>query len=113
MQYLSNDFAVSPQINLEDVNDLKDKRFSSIFCHRPDGEDAEQPNFVDVKDRGQSVELEVYHLPVLPGQIAPSDVTAFRELYQTAPKPILAFCKSGARAKSLWDMMHDQNSTVG
>ena len=103
MQYLSDDFAIGPQITAEELSELKAQGIASVFCHRPDDEVAGQPSFEDLKAHALSVGLKMYHLPVSPGNVTDADVDAFRALYQTAPKPILGYCKGGGRAKVLWE----------
>ena len=42
-------------------------------------------------------------LPVVPNEISEGDLNAFRTVFQAAPRPVLAYCKTGGRAKMLWD----------
>jgi sulfide:quinone oxidoreductase len=38
---------------------------------------------------------------VIPNNIEPHQIEAFREAYAKAPKPILGFCKTGNRASTM------------
>ena len=107
MKFLSEDYAVSAQITTDDIAKLKQQGFTTIFCHRPDHEEAGQPNFEMIAERAKSEELEVRHLPVVPGKINADDHANFQAIYASAPKPILAYCKTGGRAKILWDSLQD------
>jgi hypothetical protein len=50
----------------------------------------------------------VYHyLPVISGAITPDQITEMATLVNTAPGPVLAFCRSGARSTQLWMMGQD------
>ncbi|MBY0233507.1 MAG: TIGR01244 family phosphatase, partial [Burkholderiaceae bacterium] len=42
------------------------------------------------------------HLPVQGGYQSPEEIEAFRALLDSLPKPILAFCRSGARSSRLF-----------
>ena len=103
MQYLSDEFAITSQISLEDIAKLKSEGFATIFCHRPDREGFFQPAFDALKERAESLGLAMHYHPVIPGKISDADLAEFESLYAGAPKPILAFCKSGMRAKVLWE----------
>lgn len=105
MEALSEDFVVCPQISPEDIPALKEKGFATIFCHRPDKEDQSQPSFEVIQDRANTEGLFAKQLAVVPGQLTEQNFADFRELYQAAPKPILAYCKSGGRAKMLWQRL--------
>lgn len=107
MQFLSDDYAISAQITLDDISGLKEQGVAAIFCHRPDREDAGQPSFETLAEQAKSEGLEMHHLPVVPGKITDVDRANFRALYAAAPKPILAYCKSGGRAKMLWEGLQD------
>lgn len=100
--FLDLDFAVSPQIETDDLARLKEEGFKSIFCHRPDSEEDGQPDFAEIAKEAKALGLEAHHLPVVPNHISEEDHAAFKAILSTAPKPILAYCKSGGRAKMLW-----------
>jgi len=112
MKYLSDDFAISPQITLDDLAVLKEKGVATIFCHRPDREERRQLAFEELSDRAKALGLAMHHHPVVPGKITPTDVAIFRDLYEVAEKPILAYCKSGARAEMLWKKLHPKPRNV-
>ncbi|MEP6066757.1 MAG: TIGR01244 family sulfur transferase [Paracoccaceae bacterium] len=105
MKFLSEDFAVSAQITVNDIQILKEQGFASVICFRPDSEEQDQPMFHDLMKVAQTAGLVTHHQPVVPNQIAEPDFAEFRKLYAAAPKPILAFCKTGGRAKMLWDRL--------
>ena len=82
----------------------KEQGFASIFCHRPDTEDEGQPKFGDLKDQGQALEVDMYHLPVIPGKITAVDVEEFKRLYESAPKGITEVLPS--RGGRTWQGVH-------
>jgi sulfide:quinone oxidoreductase len=105
MEVLCEDFVVCPQISPEDIPALKEQGFATIFCHRPDQEDQGEPSFEVIQNRAKTEGLSAKQLAVVPGQLTEQDFANFRKLYHAAPKPILAYCKSGARAKMLWQRL--------
>jgi sulfide:quinone oxidoreductase len=69
----SPDLAIAPQLQLDDLDALRDAGFRSIICNRPDGEGAEQPSF------------HARYLPVVPETIDNGDVLAFEAILAELP----------------------------
>ncbi|MCQ9617203.1 TIGR01244 family sulfur transferase [Paenalcaligenes niemegkensis] len=100
---LNDNFAVAPQINLEDVQTAANVGFKSIIINRPDFEGgAEQPTSADVIAAAKSAGLDIAYQPVISGQISAEDVQEFAALITRLPKPILAYCRSGSRCANLY-----------
>ncbi len=99
---VSESFAVSGQVQLRDVAALQAAGFRSLICNRPDGEDADQPAFEEIASAARAAGLEVHYIPVVTGKVEDSDVNAFARAYETAPKPVFGYCRSGMRAVTLW-----------
>jgi sulfide:quinone oxidoreductase len=93
---------VSPQITAAQLAQLKAMGFSTIICNRPDHEEPGQPTFADIKAAAEAVGLEAHHIPIKPGAATPADVQAFDTAVTTATGKVLAYCRSGARAQSLF-----------
>lgn len=102
LKVISRDFYVADQIKPQEVAELAAQGIKSIFCHRPDGEGADQPNVIEIQQATIQHGIELHYLPVDSGKISDEQVDAFRDLYQRAAKPVLAYCRSGMRAISLW-----------
>ncbi len=101
---ITEDVSVAPQIATGDMATLRAAGFASIINNRPDGESADQPTHAAIAAAGQAAGLQVRHLPVVSGQITDADVAAFAGALADLPGPVLAFCKSGTRAATLWTM---------
>ncbi len=100
--HISADFAISPQITAAQVSQLKSAGFTTVICNRPDGEDGGQPTFAEIKAAAEAAGLEAHHIPIRPGQATQADVKAFDTAVTTAKGKVLAYCRSGARAQSLY-----------
>jgi len=100
--HITTDFAISPQINPAQLQQLKDAGFSTVICNRPDHEDAGQPTFAEIKAAAEAAGLEAHHIPVTPGQIGPDHVVAFDTAVTSASGKVLAYCRSGGRAQNLY-----------
>ena len=106
---LAKGVLVADQILPEDLNDLAAQGIKTIFCHRPDGEGADQPNFAEIAQAAKKLKIKTHYLPVVSGKISDADVTAFAELFKEAKQPLLGYCSSGMRAATLWALSQGAN----
>ena len=108
---LAKGVLVADQILPEDLNDLAAQGIKTIFCHRPDGEGADQPNFAEIAQAAKKLKIKTHYLPVVSGKISDADVSAFAQLFKEAQQPVLGYCRSGMRAASLWAL--SQGASLG
>lgn len=99
---LSPDFAVSAQIAATDVATIAAEGYRSIMCNRPDHEEPGQPSFAEIAAAAEAAGLPIVHVPVISGQIRPADVDDFSTALRDLPRPVLAYCRSGARCQNIW-----------
>lgn len=104
IRYLDKDFAIASQVASGALGGLRDSGIATIICHRPDGEGPDQPAFSEVAEEAARCGLAAHYLPVVPGKITPADVEAFAALIACAPRPVLAYCRTGMRAETLWQL---------
>lgn len=100
---ISPDFSTSPQIAVEDVATLKSLGYDTIVSARPDGEDADQPDFLRIAEAAAQVGIRAVHIPVVPGNATAADAAAMDAALAASNGRTLGFCKSGARARALFD----------
>lgn len=77
-------------------------KFRTIINNRPEGEEPGQPSSAEIEAEAHRLGLDYVHVPVIPGQIGDEQVAAFGQAVSDRKGPVLAFCKSGRRAASLW-----------
>ncbi|MGJ8528443.1 TIGR01244 family sulfur transferase [Maritalea sp.] len=104
MNKVSEDFYTSGQIGFSDLPKLAEQGIKSIICARPDDEEGNQPLFADIAEEARKFGIFAMHVPILPGQACKADVDKFAQGYFDMPKPMLGYCRSGARAHSLWEL---------
>ena len=98
-------FATAPQISPQDMAAIAAHGFHTVINNRPDGEGGpDQPSSQTMAQAAQAAGLAYHYLPVISGQITPEQVAEFAALVNTAPGPVLAFCRSGARSTNIWHM---------
>lgn len=107
IRYLDKDFAITSQLTPEAVRGLRDAGLATVICNRPDGEGEDQPVFAAVAEQAAQCGMQAHYLPVVPGKITAGDVEAFAALIADAPKPVLAYCRTGLRAETLWQLSAD------
>jgi uncharacterized protein (TIGR01244 family) len=100
--HLTPDFAVSPQITAAHVAPLKAAGFTTLICNRPDDEEPGQPTFAEISAAAAASGLQAHHIPVKPGQATAQDAQTFGAVVTGAPGKVLAYCRSGGRAQSLF-----------
>jgi uncharacterized protein (TIGR01244 family) len=93
-------FAVTGQIAPDQVKAVADAGFRSIVCARPDDEEPGQPSFGAIAQAAQAEGIQIVHIPVS-GGLGEGQIIRFHEAWEKMPKPILGYCRSGARAGSL------------
>jgi uncharacterized protein (TIGR01244 family) len=77
--------------------------FRSVINNRPDFEEGPmQPTHASIEAAARAAGLEYRFLPVQSGVQTPEEIVAFAELLRELPRPILAFCRSGARCTRLF-----------
>ena len=103
LQRLDADVSVAPQLGPEAMAEAKTAGFRSVINNRPDFEAGPtQPTNASIEAAARALGLEYAYLPVAPNFQSPEEIARFRELVDTMPKPILAFCRSGTRSGKLW-----------
>jgi sulfide:quinone oxidoreductase len=108
---LNETTSATGQITVDDLADIAQMGFRSIICNRPDDEDAGQPAFGQIEAAAKAAGLSAAYQPVVSGQVSEADGKAFSALMKTLPKPVLAYCRSGARSTMLHVLggtTHDQ-----
>ncbi|MBV8503845.1 MAG: TIGR01244 family phosphatase [Paucibacter sp.] len=103
LQQIAPDFCVAPQLDPAAMAEAAAAGFKSVVNNRPDGEGGPgQPLSADVEAAARAAGLEYRYLPVNGAYQSPEEIEAMRALIDSLPKPILAFCRSGARSTKLF-----------
>lgn len=100
---VSDAFSVTAQISEDDLNHIAQHGFKTIVCNRPDKEGGDgQPDSAVLASLAKSLGLSFVYLPFSPGQLTQAETQQFIEIFKTQQKPILGFCKTGNRAKTIY-----------
>ncbi|MCR9221588.1 MAG: bifunctional protein tyrosine phosphatase family protein/NAD(P)/FAD-dependent oxidoreductase [Alphaproteobacteria bacterium] len=112
VKQVTEEIAVSPQIAPADVAALAEAGFKTIICNRPDGEGADQPLFHEIEEAAGKAGLQAHYLPVETGKVTDASAAEFGKLFAAAPKPILAYCRSGTRSVTLWSLSQAESRAL-
>ena len=99
---LTDEISVADQITATDIDAIQSAGFRSIVCNRPDQEGEPHVTSDAVASLAAGAGLTFAYLPVDGGHITDADVDAHGQLLAELPKPILTYCRSGARCAKLW-----------
>lgn len=99
--------SVAPQIGVADLATLAQAGFRAVMCNRPEGESADQTPFAEIKQAAEALGMKVAYVPAAHSQMGPALAQDFANALKDLPKPVLAYCRSGARSSMLWSMARD------
>jgi uncharacterized protein (TIGR01244 family) len=104
IQQLSADVCVAPQLEPSAMAWAAQNGFKSVVNNRPDFEGGPtQPTSAAMEEAAKAAGLQYAFLPVNGAYQSPEEIAKFAELLAALPKPVLAFCRSGARSTKLYN----------
>ena len=103
---ITPDYSVAPQIYPGDIAALREQGFRTIICNRPDDEEPGQPDWETIATAAEAEGLEAHHLPIGPDISVEAQKANFARIYADAPKPILAYCRTGNRSTLIHDAVN-------
>ena len=103
VQQLSADVCVAGQLDPAAMAWAAQAGFKSVINNRPDFEgDPDQPTSAAMQAAALAAGLHYVWLPVAPSVQTAQEIARFAELLNELPKPVLAYCRSGARSGKLF-----------
>lgn len=92
----------APQLDPSAMTAAATMGFKSVINNRPDFEHGPgQPANADIAAAAEAAGLSYCFLPVDGGYQSPEQIAELARLLDEMPKPILLFCRSGARSTRL------------
>ncbi|MCU0814555.1 MAG: TIGR01244 family sulfur transferase [Burkholderiaceae bacterium] len=100
---VADDVCVAPQLWPEAMAEAARLGFRSVVNNRPDFEHGpDQPTNAAIEAAARAAGLEYRFLPVSGAYQTPEQIAAFAHLLDELPRPVLLFCRSGARSARLY-----------
>ena len=103
LQPIAEDVYTAPQLTPEAMAAAAEAGFKAVMNNRPDMEGGpEQPTSAQIEAAALAAGLAYAHLPVQGGYQSPEEIAKCAELLKSLPRPLLMFCRSGARSSKLY-----------
>ncbi|MFG6461285.1 TIGR01244 family sulfur transferase [Roseateles sp. DXS20W] len=103
LQAIAPDICAAPQLTPDAMAEAAAMGFKSVVNNRPDFEHGpDQPTSAEIQAAAEAAGLQYRHLPVAGGHQSPEEIAAFARLLEELPRPLLVFCRSGARSTRLF-----------
>jgi uncharacterized protein (TIGR01244 family) len=100
---IAPDVCVAPQLTPDAMAQAAQLGFKSVVNNRPDFEHGpDQPTNAQIEAAALAAGLQYRWLPVDGGFQSPEQIAAFAQLLHELPRPLVAFCRSGARSTRLY-----------
>ncbi len=99
---LTETYAVSPQIEVPDIDALSAEGFTTVICNRPDPEVGPSSQAEAIRQAVEAAGLTFVENPIPPGAWEPAIVARQAEALAEAAGPVLAYCASGTRSTIVW-----------
>src|SRR3546814_16106667 len=77
---VSETFAVSPQLEPSDMQQIADAGFGTMICNRPDGEEPGQPTVSAVRDAAEAAGIASHHIQVSGGEFTEVAIKDFAKV---------------------------------
>jgi uncharacterized protein (TIGR01244 family) len=105
LRQIADDVCVAPQLTPAAMAEAAAMGFRSVVNNRPDFEHGpDQPTNAEIEAAALAAGLTYRFLPVSGGYQSPEEVAAMAQLLAELPRPLLAFCRSGARSTRLYQL---------
>jgi uncharacterized protein (TIGR01244 family) len=99
---LSETFAVSPQIEPEDVAAIKAAGFTTVVCNRPDMEVPPDLQADAIRAAVEAAGMRFVLNPLSHGSLSMDHIETQGRALAEAEGPVFAYCASGNRSSILW-----------
>ena len=99
---LSQNYHVSPQIEIEDIKKLADAGFAKVICNRPNEEILAELHSEYMAIAAKAAEISFDFLPLTHQTMTTRNILKQAELIDAASGPVLAYCASGTRCTVIW-----------
>jgi uncharacterized protein (TIGR01244 family) len=109
VRQIDENVCVAPQLSPEAMEAAAKAGFKSVVNNRPDFEGgADQPTSAQIEAAALAAGLAYRYLPVSGAFQSEQDAQAMALLLAELPRPLLMFCRSGARSARLYAMATGQ-----
>lgn len=109
MTFLTDNFSVSPQLDVQQIALLAQQEVAVLLCNRPDGEETGQPEFAAIAEVAEQAGMEVFYLPMTGPQDLPAEYIETLQNLLASERRIHGYCRTGNRCSLLWQAATSSN----
>lgn len=102
IKLINDEYSVTGQITVSDLDTIKALGFKSIVCNRPDHEEPGQPLFAEIEQRAHELGLSIVHVPIGPTGVTSEAISGMVDALDDFDRPMLGYCRSGARSTAVY-----------
>lgn len=103
LKKLAEDIAVCGQLLPADLPAIAAEGYKTLINNRPDNEGADQPARADLEAKARELGMTIHYLPMATGTPPSVELLqAFNAIFESAEKPVLAFCRTGNRSGQIY-----------
>ncbi|WP_019955686.1 TIGR01244 family sulfur transferase [Yoonia vestfoldensis] len=104
IRHITPDYAVTPQIAVEDIPAIAAAGFTTIICNRPDAEVPPSHQAATVAAAAEAAGIAFAINPVTHQGLNMGMVDAQMAAAAASSGPVLAYCASGTRSSIVWSL---------
>ena len=93
---LTSRLSISPQLGVADIGAAPALRSAPSSSAVPTVREAGQPSIAEMRG------LSFATIPAVPGKVTDEDAAQFGAALETLEGPVIAYCRTGVRAATLW-----------
>lgn len=102
-RFITDDYAVSPQITQAAMTQLSEMGFTDVICNRPDAENGPDEQHEAMQAAAEAAGLRFHFLPLVHSSLLETrNAEAQRDVIEAAQGKVLAYCASGNRSSVVW-----------
>lgn len=106
LRELEPQFAVTPQLHPEEMQDLADLGYTTVICNRPDGEVSPDLQMAAMRIAATEAGLNFVENPLPAGALSMDAIARQGEARVDSAGLTVAYCASGTRSAVLWAFSH-------
>jgi uncharacterized protein (TIGR01244 family) len=102
LRKITDDYAVSPQLQPADMAALAEQGITTVICNRPDAENPPPLQAAAMQAAAEAAGLEFVFNPVTGGMLTENNVDEQADAIAGSEGPVVAYCASGNRSTIVW-----------
>lgn len=104
IKHIEDNFSISEQITLEDIQTLANMEVKTLICNRPEGEEPNQLTSQQLNEETSKHGIKFIHIPSPGREIPAESLSLFIETFTKSEGKIHAYCRTGTRSSIFWGL---------